>query len=811
MSLIMVIRKCWRQGVLCALFLLLSVAVFPCLADDSDFKMTFPVRVELYNPKVDVKLLNEMKMDIDHVLDGWARVYVNERGVEKLRANGFHVTILPDRAKEMARELRENPPTPDDSAKVSTVYHTYSTLTSDLELIAAAYPNITRLTSLGQSVQGRELWMMKISANPDLEEDEAEAAFISSMHGDEVSGKEHCYNLIDYLTSNYGTDSRVTELIDNTVLWIMPSMNPDGTELGQRSNANGYDLNRHFPDPYTSPSNTIVGRQPEIAAVMLWRAANTITLAANFHEGTLVANYPYDNNPTGTGGIYTASPDDDILISISLTYASNNPPMYASSTFPNGITNGTDWYAIDGGMQDWDYVFHGGFHVTMEVNNTKWSPGSQLPGLWADNFESMFSYLERVHEGIRGIVTDAQTGLPVAATISVQGNDRPAYTDPEVGDYHRLLYGGTYTLEVSAVGYTTAIIPGVVVVNGSPATRTDVALNPLAEELHYASHRVVGGNGNLDPGETDVIAVTLENLGGTATGISGTLVPASWFVDVLQPAAVYPDLNPGESSESTSPHYEVSISPLVPDTYKVGFALVWNTTEKSGASEPFFMSVGTPTCTSENAADVPLAISDNQVTVSQVTISPGTEIAEIEIPVNISHTYRGDLTIDLQSPVGTTVRLHNRTGSSASNVIGTYGVDLTSAEPLSAFNGESSAGTWTLTVEDHANGDTGTINSWSVDVCGSSVETDTPELLLKAVTRDAGGTIVEWWPYPGLTAYRVYRSNDPSALSFFADVTSEDGNDADTTFLDTSSGSIIYYIVTGIGPLGEGPKGHFGE
>ena len=69
----------------------------------------------------------------------------------------------------------------------------------------------------------------------------------------------------------------------------------------------------------------------------------------------------------------------------------------------------------------------------------------------------------------------------------------------------------------------------------------------------------------------------------------------------------------------------------------------------------------------------------------------------------------------------------------------------------------------------------------------------------------------EWWTYPGLTSYKVYRSTDPSQSAAFVDVTVEDGDPTDTLFDDASVAPISYFIVTGVGPNGEGPKGHFGE
>nr|WP_268235916.1 proprotein convertase P-domain-containing protein [Arenimonas soli] len=73
--------------------------------------------------------------------------------------------------------------------------------------------------------------------------------------------------------------------------------------------------------------------------------------------------------------------------------------------------------------------------------------------------------------------------------------------------------------------------------------------------------------------------------------------------------------------------------------------------------------------------------------------------------MNIVHTYKGDLKVDLVAPDGSTYNLHNRSGGSADNIVGTYTVNLSS---------EALNGTWKLRVNDNAGGDTGYINSWSV-------------------------------------------------------------------------------------------------
>ena len=96
------------------------------------------------------------------------------------------------------------------------------------------------------------------------------------------------------------------------------------------------------------------------------------------------------------------------------------------------------------------------------------------------------------------------------------------------------------------------------------------------------------------------------------------------------------------------------------------------------------------------------------------------EIRGIQVYVNITHTYIGDLIVEVTSPGGTTVRLHNMSGIGNDNIIGTYGLDLTVDGPgsLDDFIDELSLGDWTLWVSDNMGWDVGTVNEWCVGVWG---------------------------------------------------------------------------------------------
>ncbi|MEU8840022.1 M28 family metallopeptidase [Streptomyces roseus] len=109
----------------------------------------------------------------------------------------------------------------------------------------------------------------------------------------------------------------------------------------------------------------------------------------------------------------------------------------------------------------------------------------------------------------------------------------------------------------------------------------------------------------------------------------------------------------------------------------------------------------------ENTADVNIPDSPGAAVSSPITVSgvTGNAPATTKVDVNIVHTYRGDLVVDLVAPDGTVYNLHNRSGGSADNLVQTYTVNASS---------EVANGVWNLRVKDGAAQDTGYINSWKI-------------------------------------------------------------------------------------------------
>ncbi|MFC2088874.1 M14 family zinc carboxypeptidase [Calditrichota bacterium] len=411
----------------------------------------------------------------------YAEIYLNNEQYFQIKNSGIELVKIPDRARLYADSLYE---ATKNSANPMAGYHTYQEITDTLQIWATQYSDIAELHSIGQTVLGREMWVMKISDNVSIEEAEPEFKYISTMHGDEVVGKEMMIELIRLLLNEYGSSQRITDLVNNTEIWIMPDMNFDGTEGSGRNNANGVNLNRNFPDreygdpPYPGHPYNL---QVETQNVMQFTANHNFVLSANFHGGALVANYPWDKKLPGDPGTgnYSAAPDDITFIDLALTYAERNLPMYNSPIFQNGITNGSAWYEVSGGMQDWNYFDFNCMELTLEISEVKWPAYSEIPQFWLDNKESLLAYMEKVHTGIKGIVTDSLTGLPILANVTVLETGTGVNTDPDFGDYYKVISPGIYSLLFSADGYEDKKLYNVQV-DSFPATILDVQLIPEA-------------------------------------------------------------------------------------------------------------------------------------------------------------------------------------------------------------------------------------------------------------------------------------------------------------------------------------------
>ena len=421
-------------------------------------------------------------ISIDNVDGTTIYAYANESEYNQFLSYKILHTILPKPGELIIPEMSHRL----DEITDWNVYPTYEAYVNMMTQYAANYSSICKLIDAGNTVQGRKILLVKISENVNVREAEPQFLYTSTIHGDETTGYVLMLRLIDSLLTTYGTNTRITNIINNAEIWINPLANPDGTYHGgnntvngaTRYNANGYDLNRNFPDPV---NGVHPNQQQETVVFRNLAEQNNFVLCANFHGGTEVVNYPWDTW-TNEYPDYVSHADESWYQFISHLYA-DTCQTYSPSNYMNGyddgITNGGAWYIIHHGRQDYMNWYMKSREVTIEISDTKLLPPSQLPAHWEYNKRSFLNYIESIFYGVRGIVTDT-ADHPLNAIITVLNHDTlhsEIRTDSINGNYHRMLAPGFYSFRFTAEGYFPQTINNVAV-NNFQTTVLNVQLIP---------------------------------------------------------------------------------------------------------------------------------------------------------------------------------------------------------------------------------------------------------------------------------------------------------------------------------------------
>ncbi|MCB1587598.1 MAG: DUF11 domain-containing protein [Xanthomonadales bacterium] len=246
-------------------------------------------------------------------------------------------------------------------------------------------------------------------------------------------------------------------------------------------------------------------------------------------------------------------------------------------------------------------------------------------------------------------------------------------------------------------------------------------------------------NNVIEPGEVVNFTIPLSASGGDYTNVVGTLTSGTAGVTIVSGLGMYGNITDGNTVNAT---YSIQVDEAVACFSSIDLNLAVTSTEDN-FNFPFMRDVGQAAAFTYNG--LPAAVTDNDPIGTSVTADVSGvagPITDVDVQVNITHTWVGDVQIDLTSPGGTTVRLLDRPGVPAStfgcnnndiNVLFADGqadpeavcdaagsaaawpvANAGPTTPLSAFNGEDANGTWTLTVIDNAGGDTGTIVDWEL-------------------------------------------------------------------------------------------------
>jgi translation initiation factor 2 beta subunit (eIF-2beta)/eIF-5 len=365
------------------------------------------------------------------------------------------------------------------------------------------YPDICKLDTIGFSVEGRAILVLKISDNVNVDEPEPEVFLTGQMHGDELVSYMIPLRLVNYLLSNYESDSRISNLVNNVEIWINPLSNPDGTygdnendvSESHRYNADEIDLNRNFPDPKSGMHPDENETAIENVAMIDFATERHFVLSANTHSGAEVVNYPWDTWET-------LHADDIWWQDVSRQYADQvhlDAPSGYLTDLDDGITNGYQWYSVNGGRQDYMNYFQHCREFILELSTQKLLDADQLPTYWNSNRDALITYFEQSLEGIHGIVTDSVTGNPLDAMVEIQGHDidsSQVYSALPNGDYHRLISSGNWSLTFSKDGYLSKTVDVLLAEDASEVL--DVELVPVSVASPIAEFSVSINAGIVD-------------------------------------------------------------------------------------------------------------------------------------------------------------------------------------------------------------------------------------------------------------------------------------------------------------------------
>jgi carboxypeptidase T len=482
------------RSMLCIALWLLGCAALPAGAGGATDDRVRTYRVEHVRTATDRAAVARTGVAIVGTDHGALVVTASAADAVRLRRLRFRVLKgsqprLPSRAKNLQARSAAFPP---DDAN----YHSYQEMTDESLAIANAYPSIVSRQSIGTSYEGsRQIWALKISDNVGDDEAEPEVLFTHNQHAREHLTVEMAMYLLNELTSQYGTDSRITNAVNTREIWIVPSMNPDGAEYdvatgsyrmwrknrqpNAGSTAVGTDLNRNWgwqwgccggssgtfssetyrgPTPFSAPETQ---RVRDFVDSRVVGGAQQIKAAIDFHTYSELVLWPYGYTTADIAPGMTAD-DRNALAALGTNMAATNgyTPEQAS-----------DLYIADGAIDDWLWGQHKIFGYTFEMYPTTSSPGFYPPdevigAQTSRNREAVLRLLEAADCPYRAIGEEAQyCGLPSATIYSddfdtsatawtgnFAGTDTATLGRYERGDPAATTSGGTKQLGTTVSG-----------------------------------------------------------------------------------------------------------------------------------------------------------------------------------------------------------------------------------------------------------------------------------------------------------------------------------------------------------------------
>ena len=308
------------------------------------------------------------QMELDFLMEWENRLYIICGAADLVRLQDEQISyavetfnFYPHNQKDIAVQ-----------GSINGAYHSHFELEVDLMALESSYPNLAKVFVIGESLERRNIYALKISDNVSLNEEEAEVIFLGCHHAREWISVEIPYLLGKYLVENYESNPEVKSLVDKSEIWVVPLVNPDGLEYSihfyrywrknRRDNGNGsygVDPNRNYgykwgyDDEGSSPNSfsyTYRGQapfsEPETQAVRDLFLQRDFQAMISYHNYSQVILYPwgYTEEPTEKDALL-----DEIAAKMSELMEGVN-----GNTYDYGQASG-DLYFTNGGTTDWTF------------------------------------------------------------------------------------------------------------------------------------------------------------------------------------------------------------------------------------------------------------------------------------------------------------------------------------------------------------------------------------------------------------------------------------------------------------------------
>ena len=443
-----------------------------------------------------VESLIGLGLDVNQVdPEGYALITVRDEDLDLLnRLEIPYEMMIQDAEAFYAQRLAQTAPStmsrgfPDGSMGG---FYTFSEIVGLMDQWATQYPNIVSpKQSIGQSIEGRDIWAFKVSDNPNIDENEPEVCYDALIHCREPESMMVMVYFILDIVENYGIDPELTYLVDNREIWFVLCHNPDGYVYNEQNSPNGggmwrknrrnngngtygVDLNRNYGYKWgydnsgssPTPSSDLYRgtgpfSEPETQALRDFLTARPVKINWNAHT---YGNYYLA--PYGYANVLPPAPDWAIY-----------QEMLDDMSADNGYTAGSIYnvlYAANGGAIDWAYAVAGSFAFTPEIGGSGdgfWPPFNRIVPLAEENYPVLkyCTWVSGSYVVLNGhdLADDSGDGLylpgePVEVTLTLRNkglDDTATSVMASVSSqspYVELMGGSTYDFGVIA-GHTDA-------------------------------------------------------------------------------------------------------------------------------------------------------------------------------------------------------------------------------------------------------------------------------------------------------------------------------------------------------------------